>query len=418
MYAGCGIQMGPVISNRDGRSRRDGILRLAGAIVLLVCPALAGCHPGRSDDSRRLQATTALAPPTSVVLPQGSPGLSDSAFAQLVEALSEPNGFFDSDNVISNETSYLHVLGGLRRVGVSGGGYIGVGPDQNYSYIAVIRPSIAFMLDIRRDNMFEHLLFKALFAMSRNRLEYLCLLTGKPVPRNIEAWTNRSLAEMIAHLDSTAVDAPLVAATRAAVDQRIASLGLHLSQQDREVADRYRAAFVADGLDVRFSSLNRNNRSAYPTLRRLILETDRAGAQGSYLASDEAFQFVKRMHARNLIIPVVGNVAGAKAMREIANYLVLHGERVSAFYTSNVEQYLMRDGTFDAFARNMKLLPHSSTSMLIRSYFGRSAFGHPLSLPGHSSTSMLEPIDTFLRDFDAGNLVDYGALVDRGYVAP
>src|SRR5262252_6651083 len=87
--------------------------------------------------------------------------LSASEFARLIERLSEPNGYFDTDNLISNEASYLHVIGKLRRMQVTGGAYLGVGPDQNFSYIAQIRPRIAFIVDIRRDNLVEHLLFKA-----------------------------------------------------------------------------------------------------------------------------------------------------------------------------------------------------------------------------------------------------------------
>ena len=128
----------------------------------------------RSSPLRRLLAGAAAPFARSVAV--------DSSFAGLVARLSEPNGYFDSDNIITNEASYLHVASQLAKVGTHGGVYIGVGPDQNFSYIAMIRPSIAFMVDIRRDNLLEHLLFKSLFAMSRNRLEYLCLLFGKRVP--------------------------------------------------------------------------------------------------------------------------------------------------------------------------------------------------------------------------------------------
>src|SRR5262249_5491998 len=111
----------------------------------------------------------------------------DTSFAGLVSQLSEAPGYFDSDNIITNEASYLHIASQLTKVGTHGGAYIGVGPDQNFSYIALIKPRVAFMLDIRRDNLLEHLLFKSLFMMSRNRLEYLCLLLGKPVPADIDA---------------------------------------------------------------------------------------------------------------------------------------------------------------------------------------------------------------------------------------
>src|SRR5947209_3962324 len=130
-------------------------------------------------------------------------GPTDSAFAKLVQRLSEPGGYFDSDNLISNETSYLHVLDGMRRLKVQGGAYIGVGPDQNFSYIAAVRPNIAFMIDIRRDNLLEHLLFKSVFAMSRNRAEYLCLLFGKPLPREADRWGSKSIQELVDYVDGT-----------------------------------------------------------------------------------------------------------------------------------------------------------------------------------------------------------------------
>src|SRR4051812_13420920 len=56
-------------------------------------------------------------------------------FASLSARLSEPGGYFDSDNLISNETSYQHVLGKLREMNVQGGVYVGVGPDQSFTYI-------------------------------------------------------------------------------------------------------------------------------------------------------------------------------------------------------------------------------------------------------------------------------------------
>src|SRR5918911_5744416 len=105
------------------------------------------------------------------------------AFAALSARLSEPGGYFDSDNLISNETSYQHVLIKMRELGVSGGVYIGVGPDQSFTYIAKIRPRMAIMIDIRRDNLLQHLLFKALFGRAGNRVEYLCLFFGKPFPK-------------------------------------------------------------------------------------------------------------------------------------------------------------------------------------------------------------------------------------------
>src|SRR5690349_21564383 len=82
------------------------------------------------------------APPASSQQPSAAPAAAPAApsLGELVARLSEPGGDFNSDNLISNESSYLHVLGALRALGVRGGAYVGVGPDQNFSYIAAIRP--------------------------------------------------------------------------------------------------------------------------------------------------------------------------------------------------------------------------------------------------------------------------------------
>jgi hypothetical protein len=345
----------------------------------------------------------------------------DTSFAGLVAQLSEAPGYFDSDNIITNEASYLQVASQLTKVGTHGGAYVGVGPDQNFSYIALIRPTVAFMFDIRRDNLLEHLLFKSLFMMSRNRLEYLCLLLGKPVPADIEAWTGKPMSEVLAYLGVMHTDSVVAAATRRASNERITAFGVPLDAHDREMIDRYRAQFVSEGLDTRYSSLGRNNRYDYPSYGRLIMETDRSGHMLSYAADEKAFQYVRSMQLADRIIPVVGNVAGPKALKAVATYVGDQGLIVSALYMSNVEQYLMtRDGGFDEFAKNVRLLPHDSTSVIIRSYFGRFGAPHPLFVPtaGNLSTSMVERIDSFLHAFAAGELTNYSELVFKRYVTP
>jgi hypothetical protein len=345
----------------------------------------------------------------------------DSSFGALVAQLSETGGYFDSDNIISNELTYLSVDSQLAKLGVRGGVYVGVGPDQNFSYVALIHPSIAFMLDIRRDNMLEHLLFKSLFAVARNRLEYLCLLFGRPVPADIGAWTDRSTGDLLAYLDHTASDPRAAAASRDASNERITGYHVPLDPNDRAVLDRYRAEFVHDGLETRYSSLGRNNRFDYPSFRDLILATDRDGRQVSYLASERAFDVVRDMERDGRIVPVVGNVAGPHAVRAIGAYARSHDMKLSAFYLSNVEQYLMtRQGGFDVYVENLRTLPRDSTSVVIRSYFDHFGQSHPLANPasGSRSVSMIEPIDELLREFDAGEIRDYSDLVYHGYVRP
>ncbi|MEO7521233.1 MAG: hypothetical protein ABIW79_05400, partial [Gemmatimonas sp.] len=131
--------------------------------------------------------------------------LSATEFAALVARLSAPGGYFDTDNLISNESSYLHPLTILDAIGVRGGAFIGVGPDQSFSYMARVRPNIAFIVDIRRDNLLHHLLLKALFELSQNRAEYVARWLGKPLPADIRRWGSRDIAWITKWADSSRV---------------------------------------------------------------------------------------------------------------------------------------------------------------------------------------------------------------------
>src|SRR5215467_15715313 len=206
------------------------------------------------------------------------------SFAALSEQLSEPNREFDTDNLISNESSYLHVMQALEQGGVSGGVYVGVGPDQNFSYIAHIRPTSAFIIDIRRDNLLLHLLFKAIFAASRNRMEYLSILTGRPAPDRLDTWRDASLEKIIAYLDMAE---PASSAWNGAdLDKLHASIratGIPVSAADLATIDRFRRAFVQAGLGLQFQSTGRPARDYYPTYRDLLLETDRRGRKLCFL---------------------------------------------------------------------------------------------------------------------------------------
>ena len=387
--------------------------------LLVALPVTVVCAPFASRPVDRTAPPSAWAATPRL----GTAASSDSAFARLVQRLSEPGGDFDSDNLISTETSYLHVLDGMRRMKVQGGAYIGVGPDQNFSYIAAVRPTIAFMLDIRRDNLLEHLLFKALFAMSRNRVEYLCLLFGKPLPRDVDRWGAKSIGELVAYIDATPTDVDLADSAQSAISQRVRRFGLPLSSLDLETIGRIRDAFVRDSLDLRYSSIGRAPRPYHPAYRQLLLERDRAGRQANFLASEEAFQFLKGMEARDLVVPVVGNAAGSHALAAIGRLVTEREEKISVLYISNVEQYLIRDGGFPQFAENVKLLPRDRRSVMIRSFFGFGyGYGmggaHPLNVPGHYSTQILQTLDSFLSTYENGGVRSYFDLISKNYVEP
>ncbi len=360
--------------------------RLAGLVMLVMAGALAGA----SAVSRR--------------------GQEPSPFAARIAALSEPAGYFDTDNLISNERSYLQVLPELRRRQVQGGAYLGVGPDQNFTYIAEVRPSIAFIVDVRRDNLLLHLLFKALFALSRTRVEYLAQLVGRAVPEEIETWRTATIERIIARADGEVMAPGAVTALRWRVDDTIARMGVPLSAEDRATIDRFHRRFIAEGLSIRFQSTGRAPQSYYPTYRDLLQDTDAGGRQGNYLASEDAFQFVKALEARDLVIPVVGDLSGPSAVAAIARALDARHERLSAFYVSNVEFYLFSDGSFPRFVANLDRLPRMESSVLIRSIFGR--YGVP-SRAGDASTSRVQAVDELLREYAAGHVRSYAHIASR-----
>jgi len=291
--------------------------------------------------------------------------LTPAEFGALVERLSEPGGSFDTDNLVSNEDSYLHAITGLERHGVRGGAYLGVGPDQNFSYMAVIRPRIAFIIDIRRDNLLEQLLFKALFHQARNRIDFLALLFGKAAPVDTAGWSARDLEALLGYVTRAPPDS---AVAGRAVRARVGGYGIPLSSEDLATIGRFHRTFMAEGPDLRLTTFGRPERFDYPTYRRLLLETDRTGRRASYLARESDFQFVKSLEERNLIVPVVGDLAGPKAVAAIGRYLTERGERVAAFYTSNVEQYLFQQNDeWSRWHRNVATLPLDSSSTFIRS---------------------------------------------------
>src|SRR5262245_64518776 len=110
--------------------------------------------------------------------------LSDEAFWNMVTEFSEVGGYFRSDNFVSNETTFQYVLKDLKNAR-AGGVYLGVGPDQNFTYIVAMRPKLAIIFDIRRQNTMQHLMYKALIEMSSDRADFLSKLFSRTRPANL-----------------------------------------------------------------------------------------------------------------------------------------------------------------------------------------------------------------------------------------
>ena len=322
-------------------------------------------------------------PPARAGAPQ-APGIlrrRSQSLAGLIASLSEPGGYFDTDNLISNERSYLHVVPALRALAGQAGGngvYLGVGPDQNFSYIAHLRPTLAILIDIRRDNLLLHLLFKALFSEAATRADYLALLTGRSQPA---ATRDASIESLVRLVD----EARPLGSNRARTTPGTAGRGhRRLRRAAFEHGPRHDCALPSPVRRCRSLPAVQLHRPPpqydYPTYRDLLLEVDRDAVRRSFLANEEDFQFVKSLHARDRIVPIVGDLAGRGALANVGRYLDATGLRVSAFYTSNVEFYLFRDGSAQAFIANLARLPRQPGSVIVRSVFPGGGARHVTGL--------------------------------------
>jgi hypothetical protein len=340
-------------------------------------------------------------------------GQDGGTFASRVASLSEPGGTFDTDNLISNERSYLHVVTEIEALsGQAGrnGVYLGVGPDQNFSYIARLRPAMAIVIDVRRDNLLLHLLFKALFEQARTRVEYLAMLTGRTAPSPWTDWPKKPLEAVVAYVDrAPPMSAAQLGGLRNRLDDTIRSYGVPLTGRDLATIDRFHRRFIDDGLSLQFNTTGRAPRYGYPTYRDLLLEVDRRGRRCSFLAAEDDFLFLKGLQAKHLVIPIVGDLGGEAALEAVGELLKATNRQVAAIYASNVEFYLVGDGTFPRFVSNLQRLPRQPGGLIIRSVFPGGTGVMPL--PGYNSRSTTQPMQALLDGYARGRFRRYADLI-------
>ena len=332
----------------------------------------------------------AAASATSVVAQH----LTDQEFWSLVTELSEPGGSFRSENLLSNELRLQYVIPDLLRNTPRGRAYIGVGPEQNFTYIAAVQPSIAFIVDIRRGNLQLQLMYKALFELSTDRADFVARLFSRKPSVGLEF---EATAKQL--FDALMFSEPSEALYERTLKQIEAQLsvkhGFPLSPDDLKGIAHVFHAFYTFGPDINYSSSESDGGTATsgnyrPTYAELMTATDNEGHARSYLASDESFTFVKMLEARNLIVPVVGDFAGPRALRAVGSYLKTHSAIVSAFYVSNVEQYLRAERVWGAFCGNAARLPIDETSTFIRAGRGGRYAGGGTALTAELANIALE----------------------------
>jgi hypothetical protein len=150
----------------------------------------------------------------------------------------------------------------------------------------------------------------------------------------------------------------------------------------------------------------------FPTYSDLQVADDGHGVNYSYLASEENFQALRDFEKRNLIVPVIGDFAGEKALRAVGRYVTAHGGTVNYFYTSNVEQYLFQNDAYRRYYANVAMLPLATQSTFIRSFFDRGFYYPPgVITPDLHSVQLLDPIQGLLKAFAAGEVTTYQQVV-------
>lgn len=293
--------------------------------------------------------------------------LTDREYWALISDFSEPNGDFRSDNLLSNEIYLQYVIPELARPPRLSRVYLGVGPEQNYTYIAALKPKMAFIVDIRRGNLQLHLMYKALFELSSDRADFVFRLFSRKRPDGLGS--HASANDIFAALEKTDPSDTVYKLQLQAIQEHLTrKRNLPLLPDDLKGIEYVHGAFswIGPGLSYWSTSGRGGGRNA-PTYWDLMVADDGKGQMRSFLASDENFQVLKDLNERNLLVPVVGNFAGPKALRAVGRYIRERDAIVAAFYLSNVEQYLTRDRSWHSFCSNVATLPLDSSSAFIRS---------------------------------------------------
>ena len=222
--------------------------------------------------------------------------LDDSTFWRMVTEMSEPGGYFRSDNFVSNEWSLQYVIPHLQKATTPNGVYLGVAPDQNFTYIVGLRPRIAFIVDIRRQNLIQHLMYKALIETSADRADFLAKLFGRPRPRGLDTAT--TLEALFGAYAAAAPDSVLYRRTLDGMkDQLVRRHGFALTPDDLQSLEYVYKAFYTAGpeLTYNFPSFNRGygGMRGMPIYAQMLLENDGQGVNRSYLATEANYRALK-----------------------------------------------------------------------------------------------------------------------------
>lgn len=383
-------------------------MRAAFVSLLFFCGSIAGC--GRPVEAGGPPTPTVEPPPSdhvgvASIAPTPEPLPRDAGVVQAVQAtklvpdeevgpllakLSETPGDFPSENYVSNELSLLDVASALRDPKLRGRAYVGVGPDQNLTYLALLEPAVSYVVDIRRGNFLEHMFFRGCFEAGETRAGFLRAL----VSRKIDALPDDASFSTLADAFRAApADVGLrdegVLRTKALLDR------LHVvrARGDDASLARIQGAFAKHGLAIAYTMSG--SQRTYPTLGEILSIRDPATDTASFLFTEERYRAVRRLVMENRVLPIVGDFGGAHALKAVGEDMRARKLALGVFYTSNVEQYLFDGRKHGAFVASVAAMPHDDASRIVRVWFDQ---GRPHPAQGkHRTTQLSIPVNVFLE---------------------
>jgi hypothetical protein len=261
-----------------------------------------------------------------------------------------------------------------------------------------------------------HLLYKAIFERSANRAEFLSRLFSRDRPPGLDA--RSSIRDLLAAFAGVPARRNLFASNLKDVrKQLVKKHGFKLSDEDWGGLKYVYTAFFEAGPGLQYSSSSFRRGRPFPTFADLMTAVDDSGVPRSFLADEDKYQAVRELERRNLVIPVVGNFGGPKALRSVGRYLAGRGLTATVSYTSNVEMYLFRTDDWQGFYDNVAALPVDHASVLVRSVFGGfggfSPAGPDNTGGGRLGTLQIDRIEELVAAFRRGEISSYQDVIAR-----
>lgn len=337
---------------------------------------------------------------------------SPEQFSNLIHSYSEAGAKFPGENIISNEPYYLSVVPELEKVQATKGIYIGVGPEQNFSYIIHSKPDVAYLIDIRRENQLLLLLYKAIFEASPNRLQFLSMLFARENSvQSADATTvstsnvSLSVNKLLEQFEQLQLSPQLFSKYQTQLISKVCDTYLKdCTPTDKKYLSHAYQTFFDQQLDIRYDQTKNALMRDYPTFKDLMLAKNNESQQyGHFLSTENSYQTLRTLQIENRIIPLVADVSGTKTLKLIGEQLKKNNEFLKCFYISNVEEVFLHPPFhhFNQYVENLDSLPKTKNAVLIRSYrpFKRDKNISPMKIQLESKAL---PLTEFINDAKEG----------------